>query len=357
MKERLKSSLILVLLLSLIWLALLNWFYWSDTPFVAPIGGTGAFVQDSVMDAARPISGDYDRYRVYLGELLAVADKSAEITRREWDAAVTGGGICFEFLAPVPIWLVAQGLSFTAADIFDGVIVYEMVLSENGLLVFDGNRYTHFSTPLLLDLPERAGSISDDRASFPYVETLSRFLEEPYLSEILESFGFNPNTNFRYTQPDGEMVVVDNARTLHINPNGRVVYQDGTRDTDETDLDEQAAIRLCLGAIPEGAAFWGDGYLVFNSTAWQGDEFTFSLTYILDGAVFLDWQTVFVVSGGVLRSAVIHLAPASVTDEFVRLMPRERAEVLALQGGRVYVGYSRVGENLWVPDWWRLKPR
>jgi hypothetical protein len=352
MLERFKTVLILVLFLSLVSLALLNWFYWSSNPFAAPVHSGDGFAQDGAVDVTRPISGDYDRYRIYLGELLAVADKSAAIARHDWDTAVADGGIHFEFLSPVPAWLAAEGLLFTASDIFEGVIIYEMVLVKDGLLVYDGNVYTHFSTPLELNLPERIGYEPLENASFPYVETSGRFLEEPYLSELLESFGFNPNTNFRYTQSDRELVIVDDLRTLHINPNGRVVYHDGTRDTDEHVIDERSAIRLCLSAIPKGEAFWGDGHLVFNSAVWQEDELTFSLTYILDSSVFLNWQTVFVVSGGVLRDAVIHLAPAAVTDEFLRLMPRERAEVLMSEGGRVYVGYSLVGDGLWAPDWW-----
>jgi len=332
---------------------MLNWFYWSATPFAAPVESSGDFAQDGVIDVARPISGDYDRYRVYLGELLAVADKSAPITRRDWDAAIAGGGIYFEFLSPTPVWLVAEGLSFTKAPVFGGVMAYEMVLNEDGLLVFDGRSYTHFSTPLPLDLPERSGGEVANKAIFPLADTASRFLEEPYLSELLESLGFNPNTNFRHTQPDGQMVFVDDARTLHINPSGRVDYHDGTSYADEVELDERAAIRRCLSAIPGGAAFWGDGHLVFNSAAWQGDDLIFSLTYVLDGALFLDWQTVFTVESGILRNAVMHLAPASFTDEFVRLMPKVRVETLVPQGERVYVGYSLVEDGLWAPDWWR----
>ncbi|MCL2080987.1 MAG: hypothetical protein FWH16_02690 [Oscillospiraceae bacterium] len=352
MRERLKSYTIVILFMSLVWLAMMNWFYWSDVRLDAEAEGAETPGRVAVIDAARPVAGDFDSYRVHLGELFAAADTRMEISRREWDAALADGGVYFRFLCPTPAWLVAEGLSFEESDIFGGVEVFEMILSEDGLFVFDGGGYTHFSAPLPVVLPERAAAGGDNGALVSYAVTSSRFMEEPYLSELLESLAFNPNTNFRYTQTDGEMVVVDDARTLHINPNGRVVYLDATSYDDEPVTNEREAVRLCLGMTPRGDAFWGDGQLVFNSVESLDGELSLALTYVLNGAAFLDWQTVFTVRSGILREAVIYLAPAALSGEMVRLMPRERAESLLPPGRRVCVGYSAVGGGVWAPDWY-----
>lgn len=353
MKEVAKNYIIILLFLSLIIMTVLNWGSWSNISFDMTAETGEEQKQESFINVTRPISGDYDRYSIFLGDFITVADRRADIAVNEWNSALSGGGIHFELLNTVPVWLFAEGLGTTASDIFRGVWVKEIILYEEGLLTFDGKAYARFSVPLSISLPEQLKTEdSDDDNNFPLATVSNRFLDEPYRSELLEALGFNPNSNSKYLQADGEWVFVDNARTLHLSPDGRVVYHDGTRDVESVQIDERAAINLCLAALPKGTAFWGDGNLVFNTVTENDGNFYISLDYVLNDAVFIEGQTVFMVKDGVLREAVIYLSPASLTDETVKLMPKERAMVLISPGKKLCIGYRKSEGGLWSPEWY-----
>ena len=349
MIERAKNVIIAALFLSLIGLTLLNWFYWGDNDFTAAFteeSGRGAFY-----DAARPVSGDFDRYQESLVVFLAVADESASLDRRAWDAALESGGTHFEFLFPTPVWLIAEGLSFTASDIFDGVLVREMILTGGGLFVYDGDKYMGFSsTSQPTDFPEPIVG-EEDSGNHYLAVTLFRIFDDPYFSELLESLGFNPNTRSKYKQA-GDWVVIDDERNLRVSANGLVVYHDGTNYEDNEPIDEREAVKMCLGKLPLGAAFWGDGQLVYNSVTELDDGFDVFFSYTLGGAVFLDRTTAFAIRGGVLRSAVIRLTPAFFDVTSVRLIPEHRASVLVSEGKKLCVGYSPGEDGTWIPDWY-----
>lgn len=351
MIERVKNYIIGLLFLSLIGLTVLNWFSWSDISFNTPAEVGEEFKQDTVMNVTRPISGDYDRYNIYLADFLALADHSERINAGEWSTALNEGGIHLEFLSAVPVWLFAEGLGATASELFNGVWLTELILYDKGLMTYDGKAYMRFTSPLPLNLPAQLET-SDDSNIFPIAAMSNRFLDDQYRSELLETLGFNPNSNSQYPQPNGETVYVDVSRTLHVAPDGRVVYHDGTKYNESVELDERDAISLCLAVLPKGAAFWGEGNLVFNTVTKRDDGFDITLNYVLDGAVFIDGQTVFAVRGGVLREAVIYLSPAFFTEVPVRLMPKKRAMVLIPQGKKLCVGYRKNEGGLWTPEWY-----
>lgn len=351
MIERIKNCIIGLLFLALIGLTVLNWFSWSDISFNTPAEAGGEFRQDTVMNVTRPISGDDERYNIYLADFLALADHSERIDAGEWNTALDEGGVHLEFLSAVPVWLFAEGLGSTASELFNDVLITELILYDKGLMTYDGKVYTRFSSPLPLNFPAQLEE-SEESNIFPLAAMSNRFLDDQYRSELLEALGFNPNSNSQYPQPNGETVYVDDLRTLHVAPDGRVVYHDGTKYNESTVLDERGAIRLCLSVLPKGTAFWGEGNLVFNTVTKRDGGFDITLSYVLDGAVFIDGQTVFAVRDGVLRDAVIYLSPAYLTEVPVLLMPRKRAAVLIQQGKKLCVGYRKNEGGMWSPEWY-----
>jgi len=350
MVERIKTCIIALLLLSLAGLTALNLLYGRDAGPADGSVGLGKFDKGTTAEATRPLTAGYDAYRTQLGEFLASADSKETVTRRVWETALLEGGARFVFLDAAPVWLLAEGLAFTASDIFGETRVSEMILSGRGLLIYDGEAFTLCGGPLEFDIVEPAADGPGNM--YPLAVLSDRFRDEANISIVLEALGFNPNTNIRYTQADGDKVYVDEQRTLHVSPGGCVTYHDGTRYPEEQTLDEREAIRLCVGAIPVGAVFWGEGSPVFGGVNTFEDGYEVTFNYILNDGVFIGRQSEFVVKGGYLREAVIRLCPASVSVTTEELMPRRRAQALTPEGKTLCVGYAEDEDGVWHPDWY-----
>lgn len=382
-KERLKTLFIGLLFLTLLALMLANWVYDRNglsifpnvnaeepvdlpvsipepaRPALAAIARGGEFFAAGNGDAA--LGMVYDRFRTALGESLASAPERSAITRAAWEAALAGDCVYFEFLNGVPVWALAEGLKFTASPAVDGLTLKSVILSSGGLFVYGGGQYYRCGTVFDFSIPEQMESalyraqfvngavVMDREYSYPTAVLTSRFTDEPYQSDLLTAMGFNPNTNFRYSSADGEMVFVDDQRTLHVGQDGRITYHDGTERSGEQ-FDVREAVRLCLNALPSGAAFWGDGRPTLTGIKeWDGGA-SIEFGYALNGAVFLDSRSVFVVEGTHITEAVVQLCPASLAGENVELMPQRQAAVLLSDGRELNLCYRESG-GVWLPEW------
>ena len=378
-KERLKSVMIAVLFMSLLALTLLNVMYDRGGEAFSP---AAPFSPTAISEAARPAvaavvrdgemfaacSGDaaagavYNRFRTLLGEALASASDRRPITRAAWIAVMEENCVFFEFLDETPVWALAEGISFEASPAVEGINAKSFILSGGGLFISAGNEYFRCEVFMDFAIPEHTesqlsaarfvnGVIVTDRGNeYPEAVLTDRYRDEPYLSELLAAMGFNPNTNYRYTQADGDIVFVDEQRTLHVGPSGRVTYRDGTV-YQYGGTDEREALKLCLNSIPSGPAFWGDGQLNFSGMEAKDGVVTAEFNYALNGAAFIGCRSVFTVRGANITEADIQLCPAVFGERSEELIPQRQAALLLSEGSGLELRYSEAEDGIWLPQW------
>ena len=379
-KERLKNFIIALLFISLLMLTLFNWAY--DREDTAFFSGTTA-VETAVLpitipEPARPIlvavtrggeifaAGDgdaavgavYDRFKTLFAEALASVLERRAITQAAWDAAMETDSVFFEFLDSVPVWALAEEISFTASPSVDELSLKSFILCGDSLLIYTGEAYFRCDVFLDFSVPEQPenilrkagfvnGVIVFERGnSYPIAVLSDRFREEPYLSGILTAMGLNPNTNWY-----GDRTFVDELRTLYISPDGKITYHDGTVYPYEP-FDEREALRLCLNAIPMGTAFWGGGQLILSRMELFEGGARFEFSYTLNGALFLERGAVFEVKGAKITEVNMRLCPASFGEESVELMPRRQAALLLPEGKALNLCYAESADGAWLPQWY-----
>lgn len=380
MRERLKTAAVAVLFVSLLALTLLNVMY--DRAGGDFYTGSGTpLLTLTVSEPARPalaavVTGGemfaagngnagagvlYDRFRILIGEALASAAGTREITRAAWGAVMEEDCVFFEFSDAVPAWALADGISVEASRFAENLSVKGMILSGGGLFINTGEDYFRCDVFIEFAMPEQVESqLSAARfingvivTGDEYYEAVltDRYREEPYLSEILTAMGFNPNTNYRYVQADGDIVFVDGQRTLHAGASGMITYRDGGVYAAAA-ADEREALRLCLGSLPSGAAFWGDGSLNLSGIETLDGVVSVEFEYALNGAAFIGRRTAFTVKGSRIVEADIWLCPAALSETAADLLPRRQAALLLNEGAGLELRYAEGEDGVWRPGWY-----
>ncbi|MCL2084463.1 MAG: hypothetical protein FWH06_04295, partial [Oscillospiraceae bacterium] len=191
----------------------------------------------------------------------------------------------------------------------------------------------------------------------PAAEARGGITEDPLAtSALLTALGFNPNTD-PYVNTAGERVFVDNRRTIHILPDGTAIYGDASvlsQDTDEesgerTELD---SVRIALGAVPQGEAFWGEGRLCLRAVEQTDSGLMLTLAYELNGAFVDGGESVFVVRGGRLSEARIQPRPLYALPQTRDMLPQRQAAVLLPPGSRLAPAYRYDEESgVYLPYW------
>jgi len=132
------------------------------------------------------------------------------------------------------------------------------------------NRYELGSADLAMDL-------ADENSSYAAVHPCSLFLRElPQLPELsaavptqitdrlLLQLDFNPNTKYRSTEASGAELIVENDRSLRVQPNGTVHYLSG--DSSALNIDAENSIPTL-----QEAAFHGGAFLTSLMSSFIGD--------------------------------------------------------------------------------------
>ena len=202
-------------------------------------------------------TGDAALVRRLLGDALGSGEPLETVSASAFFRALDTTSLYCDFLVPLPLGVLA-GLMDAASP--DESAVRCALIAEEGeevrLFLWDGERgYRRCAAPISVQELEEAvrryelGSAffamdrAPEEAVYGAVTPLSLFLEEtprlPVLSAVsgfpdtdrlLTALRFNPLTNFRYPEPNGTEVVVENGRSLRIRANGSVYYQSGGQD-------------------------------------------------------------------------------------------------------------------------------
>lgn len=272
---------ILIVLLSissiLLFLDVSNVFSDSRSKLSSLFSGSNSSSEESVAaklsDLAAPVNvavtGAYGRYGnlaltttdenfsalgTLLREALGSSDKFTACTKNQFRSSLSSTSIFYDFQAilPLPVLGGLVGASVKNATISARRVI--LCAENNGVKLYFSDGTSHFCCSTQTPKPDLAKVVNHyqlGNAAFAFelgsardLAPYSLFLtgEQPAYSrltaanplnditELLKALEFNPHTNNRYTDSDGAQVIMDGNRTLRIQTNGLVTYQDEDGD-------------------------------------------------------------------------------------------------------------------------------
>lgn len=193
---------------------------------------------------------DFSSLGTLLREALGSSGTFAACSKSQFRSALSNSGIYYDFRTVLPLsvlgGLVGAGVKSAALS------ARRVVLrsARTGVLLYITDDSSCYSCPTQTpkaDLSKVISCYQLGNASFAFelssaghLAPYSLFLtgEQPTFpaltasnplsttAPLLKAMGFNPHTNNRYTDSNGTLVVVDGNRTLRIQTNGLVTYQD-----------------------------------------------------------------------------------------------------------------------------------
>lgn len=288
------------------------------TELAAPIrfAATGAYGRWG-SDTLTTTDEEFAAPGALLREALGSAASPASCPEKDFRAALDGLSVYYDFRTVLPV-AVAEGLAGAQSDVLTGG-VRRVVLAADGervvLYLTDGSSFLRCATRVSReDLAALVGTYELGGASFaceledgaelePYSLLLTgEQAAYPLLtaetvsggeSAILTALGFNPRTNSRYTEPGGEEVIMDDARTIRFGQDGTLRYESGgvltERITAAGDVPtaEEAVTGSCrlLNALLNGQS--GDAALYLSGAENAGDVWTLTFDYRVGGVPVL----------------------------------------------------------------------
>ena len=231
----------------------------TDVAAPVRVAVTGAYPYGRYADITLTTkSNDCAPLGTLLGEALGTAVSFTAGTSQAFLEALSGVSIYYDFLSPLPLSTVAGLVGVSLPD--SATTVRHLVLSpgENDtvrLFLWDGSEAYLVCTVSVpaADITDTVGRYELGTAAFAFddwngqapvngLSPCSLFLleqpEYPVLSAsdplsstdwLLTALGFNPHTNFRYSESSGTQVIMEGDSSLRIYTDGTVLYQSGSQ--------------------------------------------------------------------------------------------------------------------------------
>jgi hypothetical protein len=300
----------------------------SSAPSAAPAAQAEALT-DLAVPVRMAVTGAYGRYGdlwlttagqefaapgALLGEALGSAGASAACTEADLRQALRGTSIYYDFEADLPLSVLAgllgtdlapEGLSARVAVLSaagDGVALY--LQGEAGCSRFTTaltgaaleklvNSYQLGNVSFAFELGGDAEALAPDNllltGDLPDFPVLTASVPTGTSSGLLSALGINPHTNSRYPESSGAEVVMDGDRTVRLQTDGTVVYQDGgesaavhiSAEEADSPTDREAvlgAARLLAQMVQPG-----DAALCLHAVQRTGVTRVIQFDYVLNG--------------------------------------------------------------------------
>lgn len=224
----------------------------ETTPLSAPVrvAVSDAYARYGSISATTA-DEDFSPLGTLLGEVLGSAETYTPCSESVWLQALESTSIYYDFLAPLPLSLVS---AYVGAEVDSSLQARTLILSEQGtgdvtLYLWNGSA-SYYTAPTAAshnDLTETvrryelgnadfAFDLAEDPAyaavedwtlllrTLPEFPILNASVPSQAADRLLLALNFNPSTKSRYTESNGTEVIVENDRSLHIQPNGSVLY-------------------------------------------------------------------------------------------------------------------------------------
>lgn len=336
----------------------------------------------------------FDSLSGSLSEALDSASAPTEVTREDWESALSRRGVYYDFPGVLPLSLAAEWLgdgeqlsSLTAevsclllaeqaygtavelyyVDAADGsyyACTTSVIFSESLESYIPNDAFFAFQQPedhSLLD-PDTM-LLPDPPVAFLYTSAAGIDLEDPAArSALLEALDFFPQSNAIYPAADGWRVR-DGNDTLHLTDDGTITFEAGNtehRYPIPTGINRAQLVQLTSRLIKSALApYCGSArpYLSSIDSTSRGIVLTYGCT--LSGAEVQygqdNWYAQFTVQSGRITEYTIHLRRYSLTTEWVSILPEHQAmaamEILNAQGRRLLLHYYDNTSGTVTPSW------
>ena len=324
-------------------------------------------------------------FSAYLGEALGSAGTLTEISTKEWEAALGGSGVFFDYLYPQPLSAIASCLGTSAngeaadkssrrfflGNSSEKLVLYFISADENKIYKAEtASGYSRISQKIAecpLGDAEFAFELEEEPDNLdPYFILSNESLELQSVAvsnpvrdagfdsvELLGYFGMNSRTNNSFNDADGSTIYVDSQKNLRIEALGRLFYSssDGSGVVMPT-LDGELEIVDCISEcykIAESTVGASSGDAILGIVDIEGasspSSCTISFGYYLNGIpVTLSgggYAASFRISNGVIVEADLYFRNYSFSGSTFAALPEKQAVALAeTKGGEPVLTYE-----------------
>lgn len=355
-------------------------------PLVAAVTGAGG-ERFGVRYDETAVEELYARYSAALAEALGSAGAPEAAGLDEWERALSGEGVYFDFVYAQPLgalsaWLGA-GVNNEAAEHRAARLCLSIV--DNAVLLYyireDTGEVCRCNT--LATLNTESAAAAANGAVFVFETGISDGID-PYTlicgadirlptytaavpaglesggAELMSVFGLNSFIALTYTEPDGTAVYVDGGATLRLSPNGTAAFRQGEGSAISVDMGSEADIIDSAYRLADRATspYRGACSLMLSSAEYseQENEWHISFQYVMNGLVVLLPElraaAEITVAGGYITGCEIFLRTYSESGESAVPLPEKQAFAMisASGGGEPLLCFADDGNEA-KPGW------
>ena len=308
--------------------------------------------------------------------------------------ALSSTSVYYDFLNPLPLSVIG---SFSGINLDDNLSIRTLVISDKGasdvtLYLWDGdtgyyqagtaatrNDLTETVSRYELGSADLAMDLAVENIHYAEVHPCSLFLREqpqpPELSatvpsqmtdRLLLSLDFNPNTKYRSTDANGAELIVENDRSLRVQPNGTVHYLSGNSSI--LSIDAETNIPTMREAASNGGAFLsditaplvGDAALYLQEIHQTEDITILRFGYQVNGIPLRfsngSYAAEMTLIGTAITSLDLNIRQYNVSGATTPLLPLQQALAIAAKqdSAELFIGYVDKGNSAvhaaWLAD-------
>ncbi|MBE7002801.1 MAG: hypothetical protein E7425_00770 [Ruminococcaceae bacterium] len=341
------------------------------------------------------LSDEFELAGTYLSEAIGSAGSVSPVRETAFLAALRAEGLYFDFTTAIPSGLLSQvfgvSVSELAPESVRRALLAPVTGEDAGLYVQSGEgKCYRFSTAVssaaLLDF---LSSRSGENADFAFLLGSSLSALSPYTlvindprpravltavnavsgseDELVRRAGFSTNTDNRFTESSGTVIVRDVSSTLYLRPDGAVDYQGGGAAADSPYYVPAAVVGMPTATEAVLAAqrmassllrdLTGDAELCLSGVGNLGRRYEICFDLIADGTPirFSDGShaAVFTIDGQSITAFSLRPRRYTLTEEPTLLLPFAQAAAIAriYNGAELDVVYVDAGGEAVQPTW------
>ncbi len=321
-----------------------------------------------------------------LGDALGSAKSYTACSEKEFQQALNSASVYYDFLNPLPLSILA-GLVGTSGE--EAVSARYLAVCDQGtagvrLFLWGGShcrvsatavsledlaavvdRYEPGTADFAFDQDDPNAALLAPLSLLPAKTPVLPVLTAVPASEtdlILTTFGFNPRTNYRYTESAGTEVVKEGDRSLRIRADGTVLYtanSEAALTVEAADAEHPTAREAASGAavLLSNLLTAEDASPYLESIAQSDSTTVLRFSYQTGGIPirFSDGGCAAEVtlSGNVIVKVSLHLRRYSASADTSTLLPLRQAMAIAAMtpGAELSVGYADNGSGTVSAGW------
>ena len=314
------------------------------------------------------------QFSSYLGEALGTAGTLKEVSAGQWQTALGGSGVFFDYLYPQPLSAIAASLGYetkgeiaskTARRLFlgnnDGNVILYFISEDDGKF-FSSTSGRSFSSlsPKIAECPigtaKFAFELHDEFSNLdPYfifsqengtlrAVTVSNPLRENFDSQaLLGFFGMNKKVASKYPETDSSEVYVDGEKTLRVEESGGILFSvTGNNGIYLQSNSAALSITDCISSCYELvkntiAPTSGDGVLGLVSVTGVPSSCIINFGYFVDGIPVIlpdgGYAASFQISDGSIVSATLNCRKYTLSGSTIMAMPEKQATAITASTG------------------------